>query len=131
MLVTFDEYKAAGGRAVDTEEDYTPLEAMVEKLIAAYISTQIPYWRTQELEDYGLDLTFAIVMQVDYIHAHGGMDAFVGNSDLTLKTASTSGFSYTLDSSKTPMLMDLPLASMAKMDIDRQLLQKGLRSMIL
>lgn len=131
MLVTFDDYKAAGGRAVDTEEEFTPLEAMVEKLVAAYISTQIPFWRTQNLEDYGMDLTFPIVAQMDYMQAHGGLEVFVGNGDMQLKTVNTSGFSYSVDHSTTPMLMDLPLASMAKMDIDRQLLQKGLRSMIL
>ena len=131
MLVTFDEYQAAGGKALTDEEAYNQTEPLVEKLIEAYIQTRIPYWRVLPLEEYGLDLTFAIVNQVDFIEAHGGIDAFTGASDLTLKTVTTSGFSYNMDNSKLQMVVGLPLSGLAMADIDNQLLQAGLRSLIL
>lgn len=132
MLVTFDEYKEAGGLAVKGKEEYERLEPMVEQLLDAYIKVTIPYWRIKRLEDYGLDFKAVIVNQIEFIEAHGGLDYFQGNSDLTLKTVTTSGFSYSMDSAdKMPSVYNLPLSAIAKIQLDNLLLRAGLSSKIL
>jgi hypothetical protein len=132
MLVTFDEYKAAGGQAVRSQEEYEKLEPLVEQLLDAYIKVSIPYWRIKKLEDYGLDFKAVIVNQLEFIQAHGGLDYFQGNSDLTLKTVTTSGFSYSMDSGdKMPVLYNLPLSAIAKIEMDNLLLKAGLSGRIL
>lgn len=132
MLVTYDEYKDAGGRAVTSQQEYEKLEPMVEQLLDAYIKVTIPYWRIKRLEDYGLDFKGVIVNQIEFVQAHGGLDYFQGNHDLTLKTVTTSGFSYSMDSSdKMPAIYNLPLSAIAKIEMDNLLLRAGLSSKIL
>lgn len=132
MLVTFDEYKDAGGQAIKSQEEYEKVEPLVEQLLDAYIKVSIPYWRIKKLADYDLDLKGVIVNQLEFIQAHGGIDYFQGNSDLTLKTVTTSGFSYSMDSSdKMPALYNLPLSAIAKIELDNQLLRAGLSGKIL
>ena len=132
MLVTFEDYKSHGGRCITSEKDFERLEPMVESLIDIYIKTRIPYWRVLPLEDYGLDLMLPITQQLDFIESHGGTDYFLGNSDLGLTSVSTSGFSYSLDSSaKMPSLYNLPIMPLAKIEIDYQLSRAGLSCMAL
>ena len=132
MLVTFEEYKSHGGRCITSQKDFERMEPMVESLIDSYIKTKIPYWRVLPLEEYGLDLMLPITQQLDFIESHGGTDYFMGNSDLGLTSVSTSGFSYSLDTSaKMPSLYNLPIMPLAKIEIDYQLNKAGLSCMAL
>ena len=131
MLVTFDEYKAAGGRAITSEKDYERLEPMVEQLIDAYIKANVPYWRIQKLEDYGIDFTQVIVNQLEFVDEHGGTDYFLGNTDVALKTVTTSGFTYSVGENDSPSLYNLPLSTLAKIELDHELLKYGLSSKVL
>ncbi len=132
MLVTFEDYKSHGGRCITSQKDFERMEPMVESLIDSYIKTRIPYWRVLPLEDYGLDLMLPITQQLDFIESHGGTDYFLGNSDLGLTSVSTSGFSYSLDTSaKMPSLYNLPIMPLAKIEIDYQLNKAGLSCMAL
>lgn len=132
MLVTFEEYKAAGGKAVTSEREYQKIEPMVEQLIDAYIKVTIPYWRIKKLEDYDLDLKGVIVNQLEFIQAHGGLDYFQGNSDLTVKTVTTSGFTYSMgDGQNQPSLYNLQLSAISKIQLDNELLRAGLSCKIL
>lgn len=132
MLVTFEEYKSHGGRCITSQKDFERMEPMVESLIDSYIKTKIPYWRVLPLEEYGLDLMLPITQQLDFIESHGGTDYFLGNSDLGLTSVSTSGFSYSLDTSaKMPALYNLPIMPLAKIEIDYQLNKAGLSCMVL
>lgn len=127
MLVTFEDYKSHGGRCITSQKDFERMEPMVESLIGSYIKTRIPYWRVLPLEEYGLDLMLPITQQLDFIESHGGTDYFLGNSDLGLTSVSTSGFSYSLDTSaKMPSLYNLPIMPLAKIEIDYQLNKAGL-----
>ncbi len=130
MILTFEAYQAGGGTAVATETDFTPREQLAERLIAAYIRSKIPFWRTEEkLEDYaGLNLKGVILDQIDYAEAHGGIDAYMGHSDLTLKSVSTSGFSYAMNGGGASMVNGVPLSPLAKAELDGQLLKTGLSS---
>lgn len=125
MILSFDEYAALGGSLTD-ETTFTKLEALTEDLLEAYIREQIPYWKVRPLEEYGLDLKKVLARQIDYLDAHGGFDCFYGNSDLNFTGASTSGFSYSVDSTKTERFHDIPLSSLAKSELDYQLLNAGL-----
>ena len=132
MLVTFEDYKSHGGRCITSQKDFERMEPMVESLIDSYIKTRIPYWRVLPLEEYGLDLMLPITQQLDFIESHGGTDYFLGNSDLGLTSVSTSGFSYSLDTSaKMPSLYNLPIMPLAKIEIDYQLNKAGLSCMAL
>ncbi len=132
MLVTFEDYKSHGGRGITSQKDFERMEPMVESLIDSYIKTRIPYWRVLPLEEYGLDLMLPITQQLDFIESHGGTDYFLGNSDLGLTSVSTSGFSYSLDTSaKMPSLYNLPIMPLAKIEIDYQLSKAGLSCMAL
>lgn len=132
MLVTFEDYKSHGGRCITSQKDFERMEPMVESLIDSYIKTKIPYWRVLPLEEYGLDLMLPITQQLDFIESHGGTDYFLGNSDLGLTSVSTSGFSYSLDTSaKMPSLYNLPIMPLAKIEIDYQLNKAGLSCMVL
>lgn len=132
MLVTFEDYKSHGGRCITSQKDFERMEPMVENLIDSYIKTRIPYWRVLPLEEYGLDLMLPITQQLDFIESHGGTDYFLGNSDLGLTSVSTSGFSYSLDTSaKMPSLYNLPIMPLAKIEIDYQLNKAGLSCMAL
>ena len=132
MLVTFEDYKSHGGICITSQKDFERMEPMVESLIDSYIKTRIPYWRVLPLEDYGLDLMLPITQQLDFIESHGGTDYFLGNSDLGLTSVSTSGFSYSLDTSaKMPSLYNLPIMPLAKIEIDYQLNKAGLSCMAL
>lgn len=132
MLVTFEDYKSHGGRCITSQKDFERMEPMVESLIDSYIKTKIPYWRVLPLEEYGLDLMLPITQQLDFIESHGGTDYFLGNSDLGLTSVSTSGFSYSLDTSaKMPSLYNLPIMPLAKIEIDYQLNKAGLSCMAL
>lgn len=132
MLVTFEDYKSHGGRCITSQKDFERMEPMVESLIDSYIKTRIPYWRVLPLEEYGLDLMLPITQQLDFIESHGGTDYFLGNSDLGLTSVSTSGFSYSLDTSaKMPSLFNLPIMPLAKIEIDYQLNKAGLSCMAL
>lgn len=125
MILSFEEYQEAGGTRVP-ENEYNELEPMVEDLIDAYIKEHVPFWRILNLDAYGLDLTKVIKYQVDFLQAHGGVDCFVGQSDLNFKQATTSGFTYSVDNTKTETFYDLPLSSLAKSELDYQLKLKGL-----
>lgn len=132
MLVTFEDYKSHGGRCITSQKDFERMEPMVESLIDSYIKTKIPYWRVLPLEEYGLDLMLPIIQQLDFIESHGGADYFLGNSDLGLTSVTTSGFSYSLDTSaKMPSLYNLPIMPLAKIEIDYQLNKAGLSCMAL
>ena len=132
MLVTFEDYKSHGGRCITSQKDFERMESMVESLIDSYIKTKIPYWRVLPLEEYGLDLMLPITQQLDFIESHGGTDYFLGNSDLGLTSVSTSGFSYSLDTSaKMPSLYNLPIMPLVKIEIDYQLSKAGLSCMAL
>lgn len=132
MLVTFEEYKSHGGRCITSQKDFERMEPMVESLIDSYIKTRIPYWRVLPLEEYSLDLMLPIIQQLDFIESHGGTDYFLGNSDLGLTSVSTSGFSYSLDTSaKMPSLFNLPIMPLAKIEIDYQLNKAGLSCLAL
>jgi len=131
MLVTFEDYQASGGRAVTSEKDYSRLEPMVEQLIDAYIKVSIPYWRIKKLDEYGLDLRAVIVNQLEFVEEHGGIDYFLGNTDMTVKSVTTSGFSYSVDEGKnSPALYNLPLSAIAKIQLDNELLRSGLGSKV-
>lgn len=126
-MLSFDEYIVRGGRIQD-QETYEELEPMVVQLVDAYIKTQIPFWRVRSIEEYfELDLSMVIVLEIDFIAEHGGIDAFYGKSDMNFKSATTSGFSYSLDNSKSKMFYDIPMSAIAKAELDYQLLKSGLR----
>lgn len=127
MITTFDEYQKAGGTALTTEEAYNNVEPYAERLIAAYIKTKIPYWRVKSsLEDYGVDFTAVITSQIDYVEAHGGLEAYAGNSDLALKSVTTSGFSYSMSGGESSMFYNVPISPLSKTEIDYLLLSTGL-----
>lgn len=125
MILSFEEYTALGGRLTD-EDQYNLIEPRTETLIEAYIREKIPFWKVRALEDYELDLSKVILYQVDFIDAHGGLDCFVGSSDMNFTGATTSGFSYSVDSTKTVRFHDIPLSSLAISELDYQLLKVGL-----
>lgn len=125
MILSFEEYTALGGRLTD-EDQYNLIEPRTETLIEAYIREKIPFWKVRVLEDYELDLSKVILYQVDFIDAHGGLDCFVGSSDMNFTGATTSGFSYSVDSTKTVRFHDIPLSSLAISELDYQLLKVGL-----
>lgn len=125
MILSFEEYTALGGRLTD-EDQYNLIEPRTESLIEAYIREKIPFWKVRALEDYELDLSKVILHQVDFIDAHGGLDCFVGSSDMNFTGATTSGFSYSVDSTKTIRFHDIPLSSLAISELDYQLLKVGL-----
>lgn len=125
MILSFEEYIALGGTLLD-EVEYAQIEPRTESLLEAYIRETVPYWRIQGLEDYGMDLKKAVLYQIDFIEAHGGMDCFVGSSDMNFTGATTSGFSYSVDNAKTIRFHDIPLSSLAISELDYQLLKAGL-----
>lgn len=127
MILTFEAYQAAGGKMITDSATFASREPMAERLIAAYIRSRIPFWRTEnKLENYGrLSLKGVILDQIDYAEAHGGEDAYMGNSDLSLKSVSTSGFNYSMDGKSVPMFNNIPLSPLAKADLDSQLLLEG------
>ena len=125
MILSFEEYTTAGGTVLD-ENEYALLEPLTEDLLASYIREKIPHWKVQPLEEYNINLKKAIRYQVDFVEAHGGMDCFVGSSDMNFTGASTSGFSYSVDNANTIRFHDIPLSSLAVSELDYQLLQAGL-----
>lgn len=125
MILSFEEYTTLGGTLLD-EVEYSQIEPRTESLLEAYIREKIPCWKVQALEDYGMDLKKAILYQIDFIEAHGGMDCFVGSSDMNFTGATTSGFSYSVDNAKTIRFHDIPLSSLAVSELDYQLLKAGL-----
>ena len=116
MILSFEEYTTLGGTLLD-EVEYSQIEPRTER---------IPYWKVQALEDYDMDLKKAVLYQIDFIEAHGGMDCFVGSSDMNFTGATTSGFSYSVDNAKTIRFHDIPLSSLAVSELDYQLLKAGL-----
>lgn len=127
MILTFEAYQTAGGKMVTDSAAFASREPMAERLIAAYIRSRIPFWRAEsKLENYDrLSLEGVILDQIEYAEAHGGEDAYMGNSDLSLKSVSTSGFNYSMDGKSAPMFNNIPLSPLAKADLDSQLLQAG------
>ena len=73
MILSFEEYTALDGTLHD-EEEYTQIEPRTESLLEAYIREKIPYWKVQALEEYDMNLKKAVLYQIDFIEAHGGMD---------------------------------------------------------
>ena len=125
MILSFEEYTALGGTLLD-EVEYSQIEPRTESLLEAYIREKIPYWKAQTLEDYNMDLKKVILFQIDFLKYHGGMDCFVGSSDMNFTGATTSGFSYSVDNAKTIRFHDIPLSSLAISELDYQLLKAGL-----
>lgn len=126
-MLSFDEYVVLGGTIQDQKE-FEDLEPRVVDMIDAYIKTQIPFWRVRPIEEYRLNLKKAIILQIDYVSVHGGMDVFYGNSDLNLSEAKTSGFSYKIENKNVLSFHDLPWSTLAKTELDYQLLISGLGS---
>lgn len=124
-MLSFDDYVVLGGTIQDQEE-FENLEPHVVDMIDAYIKESIPFWRVRPIEEYGLYLKKAILLQIDYVSEHGGLDVFYGNSDINLSEAKTSGFSYKIEN-KGLTYHDIPWSTLAKQELDYQLLSSGLK----
>ena len=122
--MTFDEYQAQGGQL--EESDFDALLPKVTTLFLALIAQRIPYWKTKSsLDDYGLDLDAAMTLEIDHINNTGGADVFNGASDLVFKSATTSGFSYKVDTSKQMDYYGIPLNPLAMQLLETALLKAG------
>lgn len=126
--MTYDDYTDNGG--VLLEEDYSELYPKVVDLIKCIIADKVPFWKQKDnLDDYGLDLNKIITLEIDFVSNNGGVDSFNGKSDLVFTSASTSGFSYEVDSSRLMDYHGVPIDPMAMSMLDNQLLRSGLGGM--
>lgn len=127
-MMTYDEYVENGGTLL--EEEYSELYPKVAALIECIIADKIPFWKQKKsLDDYGLDLSKILTLEIDFVYNNGGVDSFNGKSDLVFTSASTSGFSYEVDNSRLMDYHGVPMDPIAMSILDNQLLRSGLGGM--
>ena len=108
------------------EIEFNQLEPSVCRLIDSYIKSKVPYWRVRPIEEYGIDFTEIITLEIDFISKNGGLLAFNGKSDFHFKSASTSGFNFEIDDTKIHFMQGVPFSTIAKEFLDYELLNAGL-----
>lgn len=123
-MIDHQQYKNCGGTLDEIE--FNQLEPSVCRLIDSYIKSKVPYWRVRPIEEYGIDFTEIITLEIDFISKNGGLLAFNGKSDFHFKSASTSGFNFEIDDANIQFVQGVPFSTIAKQFLDYELLNAGL-----
>ncbi|MCI3002658.1 hypothetical protein MKC69_24430, partial [[Clostridium] innocuum] len=64
-MITYPQYRNCGGTLDEIE--FNQLEPSVCRLIDSYIKSKVPYWRVRPIEEYGIDFTEIITLEIDFI----------------------------------------------------------------
>lgn len=120
----YEDYKKNGGAL--TEKEFQALESKVSRLLSSYAKSLIPHWRYELLNE--VDMSEAIIDEIDFINAHGGDDVFNGQSDYTITSVNVSAFNYKIDTSNIEFYKGIPLSATAVMCIYDALRENGLLS---
>lgn len=123
-MLDYEEYQLLGG--VLEEVEFKELEPKIVTLFDSYISESIPFWKIKNIDEYGMDLSKAIVEQVDFIGQNGGLQALQGKSDFNIKSVNTSGFSYSIGTSRIDFFHNIPLSPLAISNLVKEMRKSGL-----
>ena len=126
--MNYKDYTESGG--VLSSAEFSRLYPKVVTLFERIIADKVPYWtQKSSLDNYGLDINKAIALQIDFVSENGGVDSFVGKSDLMFRSATTSGFSYEVNTDKMSDYYGIPVDPLALKILESQLLRHGYGAM--
>lgn len=123
-MVTYDDYIKRYDDDMD-EGEFETLVLNVTNFLESYAESFISEFKLKDnFDDYGLNIDEAVIQQLHYVDQNGGIAVFDGNSDVAVKSVSTSGFSYSYDKDKIETYQGIPIAPMAKIEIMKELRKK-------
>ena len=123
-MLDYQRYQTCGGSLSKIEFDQ--LMPDVCRLINSYIQSLIPYWKVKPLDDYGIDFSEEITMQIDFIDENGGISALHGNSDFNVSSVSTKGFTYKSGNRNRLNFNGIPLSPMTVSGLQYKMRSAGL-----
>lgn len=123
-MITYDDYIERYDEDMD-EGEFKALVLNVTAFLKSYCESYISEFKLKDnFDDYGLNIDEAIIQQVHYANQNGGMSVFEGNNEATVKSVSTSGFSYSYDKSNIDSYHGIAIAPLAKIEIMNELRRK-------
>lgn len=124
--MTYDKYVEMGGRLGEIE--FNELLPLVELHLDGYISNFIPKWIVKEnIYEYELDnLDYILRLQLEFISSNGGVNVYMGRSDLDIKSVTTSGLTMQVGNSEQLHYYDgVPIAPIVSSLLVKELRKKG------
>ncbi|MBP3851251.1 MAG: hypothetical protein J6D36_01770 [Erysipelotrichaceae bacterium] len=123
--MTYEEYVKLGGQL--TEEEFKKYLPKTEALLLGVIAEQIPYWLVKPtLEEYEIDFSKILYLEIDFIDENGGLSVFSGQSAFQFKSASSEGISWEINTDKVEDYHGIPLCPLAMTLLKTELLISGL-----